>query len=119
VVERAGNISADRAAALNPMRLIVRQVTRPVSRPSLRSQLAELRDVTLKQLRRQQAVLSLVQEFVEMTVSWTHLRALNRSGDFRRQIVDPVNAALKGAKPLQLFEFTCRYEIPAHPDRSW
>jgi hypothetical protein len=50
-----------------------------------------------------------------MIVSRTHLRALDRISDFRRQIVDPVDAALKGAKPLQLFEFTRGYEVPAHP----
>jgi hypothetical protein len=50
-----------------------------------------------------------------MIVSWTHLRALDRISDFRRQIVDPVDAALKVTKPLQVFEFMCGYEVPAHP----
>jgi hypothetical protein len=50
-----------------------------------------------------------------MIVSRTHLRALNRISDFRWQIVDPVDAALEGAEPLQLFELACGYEVPAHP----
>ena len=50
-----------------------------------------------------------------MIASRTHLRALDRISDFRRQIIDPVDAALKGPEPLQLFEFACGYEIPAHP----
>jgi hypothetical protein len=56
-----------------------------------------------------------VQKLVEMIVSRTHLRALDRISDFRRQIIDPVDAALEGAKTLQLFEFTCGYEVSAHP----
>lgn len=63
--------------------------------------------------------LFLDQTLVEMIVSRTHLRALDRIGYFRRQIIDPVDAALEGAKPLQLFEFACGYEVPAHPDRGW
>src|SRR5213595_964547 len=59
--------------------------------------------------------LFLVQKLVEMIVSRTHLRALDRISDFRRQIVDPVDAALEGAKPLQLFKFACRYEVPTDP----
>jgi len=62
-----------------------------------------------------QLVLFLVQELVEVIVSRTHLRALDRISDFRRQIVDPVGAAFKGAKPLQLIELACGYEVPAHP----
>jgi hypothetical protein len=37
-----------------------------------------------------------------MIVSWIQLRALNRSSDFRRQIVDPVDAALEGATAAAL-----------------
>jgi hypothetical protein len=43
--------------------------------------------------------LFLVQKLVEMIVSRTHLRVLDRIGYFRRQIIDPVDAALEGAKP--------------------
>jgi hypothetical protein len=35
-----------------------------------------------------------------MIVSWIQLRALNRSSDFRRQIVAPVDAALKRKSPI-------------------
>jgi hypothetical protein len=50
-----------------------------------------------------------------MIVSWTHLRAFDRIGNFHRQTTDPVDTALEGAEPLQPFEFTCGYEVPAHP----
>jgi hypothetical protein len=46
--------------------------------------------------------LFLVQEFVEMIVSRTRLRALDRISDFRRQIVDSVDAALEGAKTASI-----------------
>ena len=60
-------------------------------------------------------LLFLVQKLVEMVVSWIHLRALDRVSDFRRQIAGPEGATLKRAKPLQLFELTGGYEVPAHP----
>ena len=50
--------------------------------------------------------LFLVQKGVEMLVGWVHLRGLDRLGDLRRQILDPMHATREGPKALQLLELT-------------
>jgi hypothetical protein len=52
------------------------------------------------QLRHPHVVLFLVQQCVEMIVSWIQLRALNRSGNSRRQIAGPADAARRIPAPL-------------------
>jgi hypothetical protein len=56
-------------------------------------------------------VLFLVQKLVEMIVSRAHLRTLDRISDFRRQVVNPVDAALEGAKPLLWWATRCPVPI--------
>lgn len=50
-----------------------------------------------------------------MVVSGIHFRALDRVGDFGRQIFDLIYATLECPQTLEFFVLTRRHEISAHP----
>lgn len=58
-------------------------------------------------------LLFVVQECIQVVMSWIHFGGLNGLNNFSGQLFDAIHLALKLPKPLQLCVLVRRYEVPA------